>query len=415
MPDVYSGSANRFASRCPAHEKESDPRVSAMKKTVLLVILLIAPAIASAQNQTRERRSTQAPTTEQSSARERVVNAKALNHVNNQNTAPDVVAGSSANSEKSSPADSQQAWGNAPVNVRPIETVKTSTPQVASNVPANSSGQNKALVKPTSLSAAQVVNVTRGANSLREPVSTSNYAVGIGDVLDVRLSNLTTRESTLFTVMRDGTLEYPLVGNLIHVVGMTTDDIARLLANQIKVLNAPRVSVSVRDYASHGVMVTGAVGNPGRKILRREAVPLFAVLAESMVGPEASVAIITHNGKDGSPISLKDEQAIATQVVSGDVIRITGSASELTKKFVYVSGNVVVPGEKMFRDGMTLTQAVIAAGGVQRSTGNKVKVSRQNQNGFLTASEYDLSAIGEGKAQDPQLEAGDRIEVNQKM
>jgi len=385
-----------------------------MKKTVLVTILLIAPAIVSAQNQTRERRSTQTPT-EQSSARERVVSTKALNHVNNQNTAPDVVAGSSTSSAKSTQGNSQPAWGNAAVNVRPIETVKTSTPQVASNVAANSGGQAKALVKPTSLATTQPVNVARGTNSLREPVGTSNYAVGIGDVLDVRLSNLTTRESTLFTVMRDGTLEYPLVGNPIRVVGLTTDDIARLLAKQIKVLNAPRVSVSVRDYASHGVMVTGAVGNPGRKILRREAVPLFALLAESMVSPDATLAVITHNGKDGSPISLKDDKAMATPVVSGDVIRITGNAPVPTNKFVYISGNVVAPGEKMFRDGMTLTQAVIAAGGVQRSTGNKVKVSRQNQNGFLAASEYDLSLISEGKAQDPQLQAGDRIEVNQKM
>src|SRR5205085_8614042 len=109
MPDFYSGSANRFASQCPANEKRAAPGVSAMKKTVLIAILLIAPAIVSAQNQTRERRSTQAPTTEQSSARERVANAKALNHVNNQNTAPGVVAGSSTNSEKSSQADSQPA------------------------------------------------------------------------------------------------------------------------------------------------------------------------------------------------------------------------------------------------------------------------------------------------------------------
>ena len=385
-----------------------------MKKTILIATLLIAPAIVSAQNQTRERRSPQAGATEQTSARERVVNTKALNHVNGQNAAPDVAAGSSMVSGKSSQADSQ-AWGNAPVNVRPIETAKTSTTQVASNVPANSSSQGKALVKPTLLSTVPPVNVARSANSLRDPVSTSNYAVGIGDVLDVRLSNLAMRESTLFTVMRDGTLEYPLVGNPLRVVGMTTDDIARLLATQIKVLNAPRVSVSVRDYASHGVMVTGAVGNPGRKILRREAVPLFAVLAESMVSPEATLAIITHNGKDGSPISLKDEKAVATAVVSGDVIKITGNAAELAKKFVYISGNVSAPGEKMFRDGMTLTQAVIAAGGVPRATGNKVRVSRQNQNGFLTASEYDLSAISEGKAQDPQLQAGDRIEVTQKM
>jgi protein involved in polysaccharide export with SLBB domain len=386
-----------------------------MKKTVLVTILLIAPAIVSAQNQTRERRSTQAPTTEQSPPRERIVNAKALNHANNQTALPNVVTGSSAISEKSSQRDSQAAWGNAPVTVRPIETVKTSAPRVASNVPANSSGQGKALVKPTSLATAQPVKATRDADSMRDPVSTSNYAVGIGDVLDVRLSNLATRESTLFTVMRDGTLEYPLVASPIRVLGMTTDDIGRLLANQIKVLNAPRVSVSVRDYASHGVMITGAVGNPGRKILRREAVPLFALLAESMVSPDATLAIITHNGKEGSPINLQDDKAMATPVVSGDVIRITGSVSELSKKFVYISGNVVAPGEKMFRDGMTLTQAVMAAGGVQRSSGNKVKVSRQNEKGFLTASEYDLSTISEGRAQDPQLQAGDRIEVNQKM
>jgi protein involved in polysaccharide export with SLBB domain len=389
-----------------------------MKKTVLFaaILLLIAPAIVSAQNQTRERRSTQAGTTERSSARERIVNTKALNHVNNQNAVPDVGAGSSKSSEKSTQAGSPPAWGNAAVNVRPIETVKASAPQIASNVPANSNGQGRTLVKPTSLSTAQLDNVVRGANTLREPVGISNYTVGVGDVLDVRLSNLTTRESTLFTVMRDGTLEYPLVGNPIRVIGMTTDDIARLLANQIKVLNAPRVSVSVRDYTSHGVMVTGAVGNPGRKILRREAVPLFALLAESMVSPDATLAIITHNGKDGSPLSLKDEKAMATPVVSGDVIKISGSALEFTKKFFYISGNVVAPGEKMFRDGMTLTQAVIAAGGVvQGSTSNKVKVSRQNQNGFLTANEYDLNAISEGKSQDPQLQAGDRIEVNQKM
>jgi protein involved in polysaccharide export with SLBB domain len=387
-----------------------------MKKTVLVTILLIAPAIVSAQNQTRERRSTQAPTTEQSPPRERIVNAKALNHANNQNAIPDVVADASTKSANSSQADSQAAWGNAPVTVRPLETVKTSAPRVASNVTANSSGQSKALVKPTSLSTPQPPNATRGAKPLRDPMGTSNYAVGIGDVLDVRLSNLTTRESTLFTVMRDGTLEYPLVGSPVRVLGMTTDDIARLLANQIKVLNAPRVSVSVRDYASHGVMVTGAVGNPGRKILRRELVPLFALLAESMVSPDATLATITHNGKDGSPISLKDDKAMATPVVSGDVIKITGGVSELQKKFVYISGNVVAPGEKMFRDGMTLTQAVIAAGGVvQNSTRNKVRVSRQNQNGFLNASEYDLNAISEGKAQDPQLQPGDRIEVNQKM
>jgi protein involved in polysaccharide export with SLBB domain len=222
--------------------------------------------------------------------------------------------------------------------------------------------------------------------------------------------NLSTRESTLYTVLKDGTLEYPLVGSPVSVVGMTTDDIAKLLIAKIKVLSSPRLSVSVRDYASHAVMVTGAAGNPGRKILRREAMPLFAVLSEALVRPEATTVVVIHNGKEGAPINLKDEQAMTTLVVSGDTIKISGEQAGRTGKFIYVGGNVANPGEKTFREGMTLTQAVLSAGGTQSSK-TTVKISRRNQNGFLVTSEYQMNSIEEGKAQDPQLEAGDRIEV----
>ncbi len=412
MPEIYPGSAS---DREPVPGKRrSHLGVSAMKKTVLVAILLIAPAIVSAQNQTRERRSIKSETVDTSAARDRTVSAKELNHANNQSPAP-VVTVDSAVSSASSRIISQPAWGNSPIGASATDPIKPVASQVGTNGSASSNDQAKALVKPTLLSTAAPINTSRTPNSLRDSVSASTYAVGIGDVLDVRLSNLNTRESTLFTVMKDGTLEYPLVGNPVRVVGMTTDDIARMLATQIKVLNAPRVSVSVRDYASHAVVVTGAIGNPGRKILRREAVPLFAILAESMVRPEAALAIITHNGKQGAPINLKDEQAMGTSVVSGDLIQISGSGSEPAKKFVYISGNVGAPGERAFREGMTLTQAIIAAGGVTRSTKSTVKVSRQNQSGFLTTSEFDLNAIGDGKAPDPQLQAGDRIEVSPKM
>lgn len=381
-----------------------------MNKAFLIAVLLIAPAIASAQNQTRERRSAN-PDATVNVGRERVVNGKALNHVDGPKVTP--TPDTSADSSRQLQGSSQSIWGNTPA-LRANETSAGAPQVVASIAPTNSPSQSKILVKPTSLPANQPVNLARTANSVRGAAA-SIYAVGIGDVLDVRLPNLTTRESTLFTVMKDGTLEYPLVGSPLRVVGMTPDEIAKLLSTQIKVLNSPRVAVSVRDYASHAVVVTGAVGNPGRKILRREAVPLFAVLTESLVRPEATVATITHNGKEGAPISLKDERAMATTVLSGDVIRISGNAGEATKRFIYVGGDVTSPGEKSFREGMTLMQAVLAAGGAQRSTKARVRVSRQDQTGFLTANEYDLGSIDEGKTQDPQLQAGDRIEVIEKM
>src|SRR6478672_11503441 len=82
------------------------------------------------------------------------------------------------------------------------------------------------------------------------------YRVGAGDVLDIRLTNVVTRESTLFTIMKNGQLEYPLLAAPIAVAGLTPDEIARRLSTEIHVLQNPRVSVNVRDYASHTALIT---------------------------------------------------------------------------------------------------------------------------------------------------------------
>src|SRR6185503_11838967 len=68
--------------------------------------------------------------------------------------------------------------------------------------------------------------------------STQLYRVGPGDVLDIQLSNYPSRNSTLFTVLPDGVLEYPLVGNPIVVGGMTTVEIATLLQQRIKIFRS---------------------------------------------------------------------------------------------------------------------------------------------------------------------------------
>ena len=87
-------------------------------------------------------------------------------------------------------------------------------------------------------------------------------------------------------------MEYPLAGSPISAAGMTTSEVATLLRQRIKLLDNPPVVVKVRDYASHPVTVTGFVAAPGVKYLRREAVPLYTVLAEALMLPEAARAII---------------------------------------------------------------------------------------------------------------------------
>ena len=238
--------------------------------------------------------------------------------------------------------------------------------------------------------------------------------MGVGDVLDIHVLDMPTHESTLFTVLAGGLLEYPLLSQPLNILGLTPDEIAARLSGEIKVIRNARLSVSVRDYSSHSVLITGVVDSPGRKVLRREAMPLYAILAEALPRAEATGATITRRGQPDQFLSLSDQKKMVTLVLPDDVIRIAGN-QETGKQFVYVGGQIMSPGEKDFRAGMTLTQALLACGGPTRDAARNVKISRRNAEGFLIASEFDLRAITDGKSPDPLLQAGDRIEVGRTL
>jgi protein involved in polysaccharide export with SLBB domain len=123
------------------------------------------------------------------------------------------------------------------------------------------------------------------ANTTAAPVAlTDIYRVGLGDVLDIRLLNSPTSASTLYTVLAGGLIEYPLAGDPLVVAGMTTDEIAARISTELRrraVHDDPQVIASVREYSSHAVIVSGLVAEPGSKIIRREAIPLYVVLADA--------------------------------------------------------------------------------------------------------------------------------------
>jgi protein involved in polysaccharide export with SLBB domain len=147
--------------------------------------------------------------------------------------------------------------------------------------------------------------------------------------------------------------------------------------------------------------------------MRREAIPLFAVLAEALPRPEAAVATIVRDG-NSQTIPLNNETSMSTLVLAGDIIRVSVGESAATR-FVYVGGDVASRGEKEFRDGMTLTQAILSAGGAVVGKPARVRVARRDAKGFLKSNEYNLELIEAGKSPDPLLEAGDRIELTRSM
>ena len=369
------GQLKRFAAVPDCRIAEAKSRVPPMRKILLSLIFLLAVfAHAAAQTQTAEPKATAAQSA--NASRSRVVGPKAENHAGRPQANPRQLAVSSPGL---------------------IQKTALVTPSPAAS---SKSGPPRANLPSVSLPA--------------PPTATSAiYRVGVGDVLDIRLAKMPTRESTLFTVMRNGTIEFPLLNYPLTVSGITTDEISRLLRQEIKVISDARATVSVRDYASHEVLVTGVVDSPGKKFMRRESMPLYAVIAEALPRPEGSVATITRGGRAES-FSMTDSRAMATLVLPGDVIKISGAVAA-PKRFLYVGGDVASPGEREFRDGMTLTQALLAAGGVPGGAKSIVKVSRRNAGGFLVVREYNLRMIEEGKSPDPLIEAGDRIEVTRSM
>ena len=171
--------------------------------------------------------------------------------------------------------------------------------------------------------------------------------------------------------------------------------------------DTPKVSVGVRDYLSHAILVSGLVKEPGTKILRREAIPLYVVVADAQPLPEAARATLVRNeSNELHTIDLAHPPEMNLLVYPGDVITLQANPTQ----FFYVSGGVKSPGEKTFHRGLTLTQAIIAAGGLTAKA-REAQLARDDGKGFLVVSRYKLKEIDSGKLPDPLVQPGDRITI----
>lgn len=244
----------------------------------------------------------------------------------------------------------------------------------------------------------------------KELALTKLYRVGPGDVLDVRINDAASPQSTLFTVTPAGLLEHPLLAEPLHVGGLSVEEIGTAIETDLKrraLSESPKVSVGVRDYASHTILVSGLVKDSGTKILRREAIPLYVVVADAQPLPEAArVTVLRAEANETYEIDLGEPAQMNLLVRPGDVISLQPNVEQ----FLYIGGEVKSPGEKTYRRGLTLTQAIIAAGGVTPK-GKEARLGRDDGHGFLTITRLKLKEIESGKVPDPVVRPGDRIMI----
>lgn len=244
--------------------------------------------------------------------------------------------------------------------------------------------------------------------SENEQALTKIYRVGPGDVLDV--GTTPSADSIGITITTSGLLVHPGLIEPLPVAGLTVEEITgrlqRALEQRPSTANA-KVSVGIRDYVSHTILVSGLVKDPGTKILRREGIPLSVVVADAQPLPDAGRATILRNESNESfTVDLGETAEMNMLVHPGDVIMLQAAPTQ----FFYVAGDVKAPGEKVFRQGLTLTQAIITAGG---PTGKpkEARLARDDGRGFLKVTRYKLNEIDSGKQADPLIQPGDRITI----
>ena len=89
--------------------------------------------------------------------------------------------------------------------------------------------------------------------------------------------------------------------------------------------------------------------------------------------------------------------------------QVTVSVKEYNSQHVTVTGAVNKPGVYPLRGSTTLMDVVASAGGFETDTSDSTVLVLTENNGKRSAATFNVSAIQNGQAEDPTLQAGDKI------
>jgi polysaccharide export outer membrane protein len=264
-----------------------------------------------------------------------------------------------------------------------------------------------------------------------------DYEIGPGDVLKVVVIGQTEMTGD-FAVDPQGMINFPILGK-IKASQHTTLELERKITTLLssgEILKRPQVTVSVAEYGSQRVFVTGEVQRPGRYPLKADRTLLMLLGDIGALGPNVGHEVIvvrppvaadpTATGP-AVPLSMteppesasapggaakgaetpkgEDEVPAVTPPVSVPGLPFVAAGSEVfrisllelqsgnpernielragdTVYFpraaqVYVMGSVARPGPYRFQEGLTVLQALTLAGGVtERGSQGRTKVIR---------------------------------------
>jgi polysaccharide export outer membrane protein len=298
---------------------------------------------------------------------------------------------------------------------------------VAQQTPSTPPGQ----VSPTPLSQAPATpakNEPKQVQSVTRMDVDNRYRIGPGDLLIITTLGYPELSADA-RVDTKGMILLPMIEGPIQASCYTEGELSQEIGKRyLKYLKQPDVRVFVKEFGQM-VAVIGAVNSPGRFQLQRR-VQLLELLAY-VNGPSdkagrtvqiihAGYAPTCSTSTDGvtddadSPfLALKLSEVMRGSekanpfLEPGDIVTVPEADQ------YFVIGNVAKPAAYPLKDGVTIGQAILLAGGTLPDTNTKkVRIVRNSAEGKKTELFVDLKVASKEQTADLILQPNDIIEVS---
>jgi len=273
------------------------------------------------------------------------------------------------------------------------------------NISAETIQQNESSMRARGADAVELA--TTGA-------AVSEYRIGVHDILTIIVwdhPELTTPTGTLdpqtsgYLVGEDGTIFYPYVGK-VSVAGKTPGEVREIISKGLEeVIQKPQVDVKVGAYRSQKVFVSGEVARPGLHPITDSPITVQEALSlagDATVNGDLTNISLTRGERTYivDMLAFYDDGDTGQNVVlrHGDVLHVPDRNAQK----VFVIGEVLKPSSiVMNKRGITLTEAIADAGGVNPETSVPAKIfvlrgtEAESEIFHLDASSPDALVLGD--------------------
>jgi polysaccharide export outer membrane protein len=219
------------------------------------------------------------------------------------------------------------------------------------------------------------------------------HTLGAADV--IRVTVFQNPELSVETrISEQGVVSYPLLGN-VALAGLTVTQAEQKIAKALRdggFVLKPQVSIMLLQIRSNQVSVLGQVAKPGRYPIESTNSKVSELIASAGgVVPGGADTVTLVGTRNGKPVKLDIDLPAILQAGKAELDMVVQNGDILyvdRAPFFYFYGEVQRPGLTRLERGMTVMQALAAAGGLtQRGTERGLRIHRRDANGVVRVIE----------------------------